>query len=510
MEAVEGVKETATATAELAALLDAGAGAVAVLEAGDTRLVAHAAVLAARSPVFAAVLRPDALQASGGVVAVSGVEGAVLRLLLAYCYTLRAPQLPSVAAQLLLAAEKCGLPLLKAECERQVAAQLSVETAAATALLAVRHSCASLRQAAVSFVRANLVEVMATRGWADAVRSQPEDVVKLSRLLAESPAGCGVAATEDSGPHSGGWPTHDAAAGDGGPHSEGRPTPAAAAGDSGPHSEGRPTPAEAAGDSGPHSEGRPTPAAAAGDSGPHSEGRPTPVAAAGDSGPHSEGRPTPAAAAGDSGPHSEGRPTPATTDGESRPHSEGRPTPAGTAPPPDPYHTSPPDDAIICRLQSLSAQEKNRRLILAAKTGEVEALRTLLAAGADIGAKDWFRRTTLHFGAMRGHVEVVRCLLENGAVVDTKTSKQNTPLHWAAYNGHVEVVRLLIAACADPNARNWDGRTPLHCAAAWGHAEAAAALLQAGADKRAEDHSRLTPLDLAMWNNEEQVVRVLR
>ncbi|XP_049838765.1 cortactin-binding protein 2-like isoform X6 [Schistocerca gregaria] len=493
MEAVEGVKETATATAELAALLDAGAGAVAVLEAGDTRLVAHAAVLAARSPVFAAVLRPDALQASGGVVAVSGVEGAVLRLLLAYCYTLRAPQLPSVAAQLLLAAEKCGLPLLKAECERQVAAQLSVETAAATALLAVRHSCASLRQAAVSFVRANLVEVMATRGWADAVRSQPEDVVKLSRLLAESPAGCGVAATEDSGPHSGGWPTHDAAAGDGGPHSEGRPTPAAAAGDSGPHSEGRPTPAEAAGDSGPHSEGRPTPAAAAGDSGPHSEGRPTPVAAAGDSGPHSEGRPTPA-----------------TTDGESRPHSEGRPTPAGTAPPPDPYHTSPPDDAIICRLQSLSAQEKNRRLILAAKTGEVEALRTLLAAGADIGAKDWFRRTTLHFGAMRGHVEVVRCLLENGAVVDTKTSKQNTPLHWAAYNGHVEVVRLLIAACADPNARNWDGRTPLHCAAAWGHAEAAAALLQAGADKRAEDHSRLTPLDLAMWNNEEQVVRVLR
>ncbi|XP_049838767.1 poly [ADP-ribose] polymerase tankyrase-1-like isoform X8 [Schistocerca gregaria] len=493
MEAVEGVKETATATAELAALLDAGAGAVAVLEAGDTRLVAHAAVLAARSPVFAAVLRPDALQASGGVVAVSGVEGAVLRLLLAYCYTLRAPQLPSVAAQLLLAAEKCGLPLLKAECERQVAAQLSVETAAATALLAVRHSCASLRQAAVSFVRANLVEVMATRGWADAVRSQPEDVVKLSRLLAESPAGCGVAATEDSGPHSGGWPTHDAAAGDGGPHSEGRPTPAAAAGDSGPHSEGRPTPAEAAGDSG-----------------PHSEGRPTPVAAAGDSGPHSEGRPTPAAAAGDSGPHSEGRPTPATTDGESRPHSEGRPTPAGTAPPPDPYHTSPPDDAIICRLQSLSAQEKNRRLILAAKTGEVEALRTLLAAGADIGAKDWFRRTTLHFGAMRGHVEVVRCLLENGAVVDTKTSKQNTPLHWAAYNGHVEVVRLLIAACADPNARNWDGRTPLHCAAAWGHAEAAAALLQAGADKRAEDHSRLTPLDLAMWNNEEQVVRVLR
>ncbi|XP_049838764.1 poly [ADP-ribose] polymerase tankyrase-1-like isoform X5 [Schistocerca gregaria] len=493
MEAVEGVKETATATAELAALLDAGAGAVAVLEAGDTRLVAHAAVLAARSPVFAAVLRPDALQASGGVVAVSGVEGAVLRLLLAYCYTLRAPQLPSVAAQLLLAAEKCGLPLLKAECERQVAAQLSVETAAATALLAVRHSCASLRQAAVSFVRANLVEVMATRGWADAVRSQPEDVVKLSRLLAESPAGCGVAATEDSGPHSGGWPTHDAAAGDGGPHSEGRPTPAAAAGDSGPHSEGRPTPA-----------------AAAGDSGPHSEGRPTPVAAAGDSGPHSEGRPTPAAAAGDSGPHSEGRPTPATTDGESRPHSEGRPTPAGTAPPPDPYHTSPPDDAIICRLQSLSAQEKNRRLILAAKTGEVEALRTLLAAGADIGAKDWFRRTTLHFGAMRGHVEVVRCLLENGAVVDTKTSKQNTPLHWAAYNGHVEVVRLLIAACADPNARNWDGRTPLHCAAAWGHAEAAAALLQAGADKRAEDHSRLTPLDLAMWNNEEQVVRVLR
>ncbi|XP_049796631.1 zinc finger protein 493-like [Schistocerca nitens] len=179
MEAVQEVS--------LGAMLDAGDGAVVALVAGDTRLVAHRAVLAARSPVIADMFRHGAPEASSGQLTVPDVEGPVLQELLGYLYTLQAPQLPSMAHQLLAAADSYGVSVLKAECEQQVAAQLSIETAAATAVLAIRHSADSLKQAAVAFIKAHLVSVMATQGWADAMHSQPEDLIEVCRLVSDPP-----------------------------------------------------------------------------------------------------------------------------------------------------------------------------------------------------------------------------------------------------------------------------------------------------------------------------------
>ncbi|XP_049769368.1 speckle-type POZ protein-like [Schistocerca cancellata] len=185
MEAVKDITEMTAV--DLGDLLDAGDDAVVILQAGDTRLVAHRAVLADRSPVFAAMFAHDTLEASSGAVSIPGVGGPVLRQLVSYLYTLRAPQLPGAATQLLAAADKYGVSRLKAECERQVAAQLTVETAAAAAVLAVRHSCSDLRRTAIEFIKARTHEVMATQGWADAMRKQPEDLVKVSRLLYDPP-----------------------------------------------------------------------------------------------------------------------------------------------------------------------------------------------------------------------------------------------------------------------------------------------------------------------------------
>ncbi|XP_049843145.1 ankyrin-3-like isoform X2 [Schistocerca gregaria] len=184
--------------ADLATLLDASEGAVVTLVAGDTRLVAHRAVLAARSPVFQAMFQHDTLEASGGRVVIPDVEGPVLRHLLSYMYTLQAPQLPSVAPQVLAAADSYGLPHLKAAFEQQVAAQLSVENAVATALLALRHSCPILKQAAVAFIKAHTLQVVMTQGWADAAVSHPHYLVELTRLIAQPPAQTSTAATTDS------------------------------------------------------------------------------------------------------------------------------------------------------------------------------------------------------------------------------------------------------------------------------------------------------------------------
>ncbi|XP_046979661.1 poly [ADP-ribose] polymerase tankyrase-1-like [Schistocerca americana] len=431
---MEPTKEVMETTAvDLGALLDAGDGAVVTLVAGGTRLVAHRAVLAERSPVFGGMFRHDTLEANTGEVAVPDVEGPVLRQLVAYLYTLQAPQLHSLAPQLLAAADKYGVSALKARCEQLVAAQLSVETAAATAVLAIRHSCTSLRQAAVNFIKANVAQVMITQGWSDAVHTHPEDVVTLGHLLASPPAEACAPASTDGSPRPG-------------------------------------------------------------------------------SGPQGDRGHTPATAA--------------------------PPTASRTAPP--------PDDSAVSRLRSLPEKEKNSRLVQAAKEDAVTELQTLLAAGADVGAREESedRWTTLHWAANKGHVKAARCLVEGGADVDARCSSwQETPLHRATFNGHkavaqllleagaeadarnktqstplllaaekghVGVVRLLLAATPYHNARNQWGRTPLHNAALHGHAEVASALLDAGADRWARNNDGKTPLDLARQNNHQQLIDMLR
>ncbi|XP_046984123.1 ankyrin-3-like [Schistocerca americana] len=194
---------------DLGALLDAGDGAMVTLLAGDTRLVAHRAVLAARSPVFADTFRRVTVEGSSSQLVLSDTEGPVLRQVLAYLYTLQVPQLPSMAPQLLVAADVYGLSVLKAHCEQQVVAQLSVETAAAAGVIAIRHSANRLKQAAVAFIKAHMLRVMATQGWAEAVVNDPQTVVELTHLIAETPTdtstpGAGEGRTGPSSqPHSG-------------------------------------------------------------------------------------------------------------------------------------------------------------------------------------------------------------------------------------------------------------------------------------------------------------------
>ncbi|XP_049796484.1 putative ankyrin-containing lipoprotein Lxx09580 isoform X2 [Schistocerca nitens] len=353
-----------TTPVDLGSLFDDEDGATVKLVAGDTRLVAHRAVLAARSPVFAAMFSHDTVEASSGRVTIPDVEGAVLRQLLSYLYTLQPPQLPDMAPQLLAAADKYGVTRLKASCEQQVAAGLGVETAVAAAVLAIRHTCPGLRQAAVSFVKTHTQQVMATQGWADAVLNHPRDFVEFTRLIAEPSVDSSTPATADS-----------------------RPSATATAGAYCQY---------------------------------HSEEAPAAEMST-------------AARHGRSGP---------------------------------------PGDDAASRVRGLTAEEKGRELIDAAKNGRVGKLRALLMAGADVRARDTFKRdTALHWAARRGCVQAVIRLLRSGAEVDARNNWHSTPLLLAAQYGHTEVVSRLLEAGADKGACDADGDTPLCVATVSGHQE---------------------------------------
>ncbi len=104
-------------------------------------------------------------------------------------------------------------------------------------------------------------------------------------------------------------------------------------------------------------------------------------------------------------------------------------------------------------------------MIKAAKTGDVDKLRQLLAQDAALlYARDGDESTPLHCATWKGHKAAVALLLEAGADVNAKNANShwgNTPLHAAAHGNQRAIAEMLITHGADINAEFGPGRTPL-------------------------------------------------
>ena len=135
----------------------------------------------------------------------------------------------------------------------------------------------------------------------------------------------------------------------------------------------------------------------------------------------------------------------------------------------------------------------------AARGREFEAVRSLLAGGADANAALGDGMTGLHWAAQHGDAEMTVLLMDAGADPTAVTRiGEHTPLHVASRAGHAPVVTALVEAGADVQASTTTGATPLHFAAASGSGEAVAALIAAGADSNArEPEWQQTPLMFA-------------
>lgn len=120
--------------------------------------------------------------------------------------------------------------------------------------------------------------------------------------------------------------------------------------------------------------------------------------------------------------------------------------------------------------------------------------------------------TALHDAAEAGNVDRVRALISAGAEIDPTTRiGAYTPLHLAASAGSDDAVLALLEAGADPQAATENGDVrALHFAAAGGSVAAIRALLDAGADVNArETTAGQTPLIFAASRNRVDAVRAL-
>jgi ankyrin repeat protein len=98
--------------------------------------------------------------------------------------------------------------------------------------------------------------------------------------------------------------------------------------------------------------------------------------------------------------------------------------------------------------------------------------------GADVEAKDYTERTSLHCACALGHVAVVQALLSRGANIEAKRNSGNTPLHIAIIHNRLPVVKALLSGGANILAVNYCGSIPIHYAVSNGHSAVSKYLLQ--------------------------------
>ena len=90
----------------MSTLLEQGQFSDMILKIQETSIPVHKAILAARSPVFAAMFGHDLEENKKGIVAITDLDIDVLKEMLKFIYTGKVTQLETMADTLLAAADK--------------------------------------------------------------------------------------------------------------------------------------------------------------------------------------------------------------------------------------------------------------------------------------------------------------------------------------------------------------------------------------------------------------------
>jgi len=121
------------------------------------------------------------------------------------------------------------------------------------------------------------------------------------------------------------------------------------------------------------------------------------------------------------------------------------------------------------------------RVVDAAKQGNREAVRALIAQKANVNAAEADGMTALHWAVRANDLQTVQMLIRAGANVNAASRYGMTPIILAAQNGDPAVVAALVKAGANPNSALPEGQTALMTAARTGSVDSIKLLVETGA-----------------------------
>lgn len=128
----------------------------------------------------------------------------------------------------------------------------------------------------------------------------------------------------------------------------------------------------------------------------------------------------------------------------------------------------------------------------AVREGDPVQVYDLIAAGADVNAKDKYGQTAIMLASLNGHTDVVQFLVDAHAELNMTAKYNLSALMLAVINHHDHIVRILVDAGADLTLRGsgapgFYNKTAAELAKDSGQKEIAAYLEQCQAD-RAQDN----------------------
>ena len=165
-------------------------------------------------------------------------------------------------------------------------------------------------------------------------------------------------------------------------------------------------------------------------------------------------------------------------------------------------------------LREISDTTGLKPLHIAVEHAAVEMVKTLLAAGADMEAKDKQGRTPLIHAIFASRHDSFDTLLRSGARIDHADAMEMSALHWAARLGKVAMIATLLERGASRLDHDNAGHEPIHQAASGGHILAVEALLTEGSEldrptKTGENKSGESLLHIASLHNHLDLARYL-
>lgn len=153
----------------------------------------------------------------------------------------------------------------------------------------------------------------------------------------------------------------------------------------------------------------------------------------------------------------------------------------------------------------------NTPLAWASARGDHQSVSLLLKHGASLDIANDVHEKPIHLAAQTGNIDTIRILVQAGAEINSKVRQtQMTPIHYAAeYQNNDDHIHGLADLGADIDGNDYLGWTPLHWASWRGHLASLDALLECGADVNAKTLDGNAPIMLAVSNNSRECVTQL-